>query len=141
MFDLIEHVRLPQVSLSKAAELLKQDGILIITTPHKNSISNKLMGKKWTHYKLEHFYYFNKRSLEILAGKCDMEMIYSEHSKKALHLAYLHTQFNVYPHPIFTPLVNLFCKILPKKILDHHFLISIGEITVVLKKKKAENQK
>jgi len=141
MFDLIEHVRLPQVSLKKAAELLHPNGILIITTPHKDSISNKIMGKKWTHYKLEHFYYFNKRSLKILAENCNMDMIYSEHSKKALNLAYLHTQFNVYPHALLTPMVNLFCRILPKAILQHNFNISIGEITVILKKRSAENKK
>ncbi len=134
MFDLIEHVRSPYQTLIKTSALLNTNGIIIITTPNNSSISNKLMGKKWTHYKLEHFYYFNLKSLTSLAEQCALKIIYSENSKKALNLNYLHTQLNVYKHWLFTPVINFLCFILPNKIINRNFHISIGEITVVLKK-------
>lgn len=137
MFDLIEHVRSPEQTLKDAAKLLADDGIILITTPNNNSISNKVMDKKWTHYKKEHFFYFDIQSLTYIAQKANLQVVYSEHSKKALNLKYLHTQFNVYKHRLFTPLVNGLCAIFPNSMLHKNFHISIGEITVVLKKNKA----
>jgi 2-polyprenyl-3-methyl-5-hydroxy-6-metoxy-1,4-benzoquinol methylase len=62
MFDLIEHVRIPTQTLAEAANLLKPEGIIMITTPNNKSLSNTLMGRRWTHYKKEYFYYFNLSS-------------------------------------------------------------------------------
>lgn len=134
MFDLIEHVRVPSETLGQAARLLKSNGIIMITTPDSNSLSNKLMGKRWTHYKKEHFYYFNLDSLEYIAAKNGLKIVHSERSKKALNIDYLHTQLNVYKHRLFTPVINVLHSILPKSLTAKNFHISIGEITVVIKK-------
>jgi len=135
MFDLIEHVRVPTDILAKAAKLLKPDGIIMITTPHSKSRSNKMMGTRWTHYKKEHFFYFDKTSLDYIAKENNLEMIFSGSSKKALNVYYLQSQFNVYKHWLFTPLINFAYAILPKSLASKNFHIEIGEIEVVLKKK------
>lgn len=135
MFDLIEHVRVPSETIALSKKLLSPNGIIIITTPNNSSISNKIMRKKWTHYKKEHFYYLNHSSLEYLALQNNMEIIHSERSNKALNIDYLHTQFNVYKHWLFTPVINIVFRLLPKKISKMNFYISIGEITVILKNK------
>ena len=135
MFDLIEHVRIPSEVLADAARLLKPNGIIMITTPDNKSLSNKLMGRRWTHYKKEHFYYFDHQSLDYIAKKNNLEILLSESSKKALNIEYLHTQLNVYKHWLFTPVINLAHFILPKSAAKKNFHLAIGEITVVLKKK------
>lgn len=134
MFDLIEHVRSPLDTVKAASSLLTSEGIIVITTPDNSSVSNKLMGKKWTHYKREHFYYFNKKSLDYAARECNMKIVYSERSNKALNIDYLHTQLNVYKHWLFTPLINIIYAISPRTLTRKNFSISIGEITVFLKK-------
>lgn len=134
MSDLIEHVRVPQKTISKASELLKDDGIIMIMTPNTDSFLNKLMAKRWTHYKLEHFFYFNRQSIEIVANQAGLKVVYYEKSKKALTLNYLHTQFNVYNHWLFTPAINFLCFLLPQKIINKNFYIGIGEMVVLLKK-------
>ncbi len=135
MFDLLEHVRIPSHTLAQASRLLANDGIIVITTPDNSSFSNKLMGKKWTHYKKEHFYYFDYHSLHHLSLKNGLEILHVEKSKKALNIDYLHTQLNVYKHWLLTPLINIIHFVLFKKLTRHNFHIAIGEITVVLKKK------
>lgn len=135
MFDLIEHVRVPAETLALATRLLKPGGIIMITTPDNKSLSKKVMGKKWTHYKKEHFYYFNLHSLNYIAEKNKLDLIGSENSEKALNIDYLHTQLNVYKHWLFTPFINLLHKVLPGKITAKNFRITIGEITVILQKK------
>lgn len=135
MFDLIEHVRTPSDVLADASRLLKPNGIIMITTPDNKSLSNKLMGRRWTHYKKEHFYYFDHASLDYIAKKNNLEIILSDNSKKALNIGYLHTQWNVYKHWMFTPIINVIHSVLPKSVLKKNFHLAIGEITVILKKK------
>jgi 2-polyprenyl-3-methyl-5-hydroxy-6-metoxy-1,4-benzoquinol methylase len=138
MSDLIEHVRNPIVTLSKAASLLKDDGIIMIMTPNSQSVSHYFMGKRWTHYKLEHFFYFNKKSIRYIAKKVGLDLVHYEKSKKALTINYLHTQFGVYKHWLLSPLLNLFHRILPEKIRKKNFDFSIGEMVVILKNVKIE---
>ena len=137
MSDLIEHVRSPQETLLKASRLLREDGLLLIVTPDTASISHHLMGKRWTHYKPEHFFYFNRRSFQYLASKCGWEIIHYGKAAKGLNIGYFHTQFNVYKHWMLTPMVNTLHALLPQRTARRNFFLSIGEMVLVLKKKTA----
>lgn len=135
MSDLIEHVRIPQQTLLKAATLLKDDGVIMIMTPDTKTLSNKFMGKKWTHYKLEHFFYFNRIAMNSLAEKCGLKVVHYEKSKKALNIEYLYTQYNVYKHWFLTPALKGLHFMLSSKLRTKNFYFSIGEMVVILKKK------
>ncbi|OQP59591.1 hypothetical protein A3860_37005 [Niastella vici] len=134
MSDLIEHVRSPHETLLKARSLLKDDGLLLIVTPDTAAISHHLMGKRWTHYKPEHFFYFNRRSFQHLASKSGWKIIHYEKAAKALNIGYFHTQFNVYKHWLLTPVVNTLHGLLPRSAASRNFCLSIGEMVLVLKK-------
>jgi len=134
MSDLIEHVRIPAQTLSKAATLLKDDGVIMIMTPDTKTVSNNLMGKRWTHYKLEHFFYFSHSSICYVAAQCGLSVVHYERSQKALNINYLHTQFNVYKHWLLTPVINTLYLLLPKKLTAKNFYFSIGEMVIILKK-------
>jgi 2-polyprenyl-3-methyl-5-hydroxy-6-metoxy-1,4-benzoquinol methylase len=135
MCDLIEHVRIPQVVLEKAKSLLTENGVIMISTPDIGSFSHALMGKKWTHYKLEHFFYFNKVSMSLAAARSGLKLMHYERSKKALTLNYLYLQFKTYKHWLFTPISGLLYSLASKKFRERNFYFPIGEMTVVLKKK------
>ncbi len=132
MADLLEHVKSPEETLNKARQLLKPKGVLIITTPDSGSFSKMVFGKRWPHYKLEHFFYFNTKNIEQIADKCGLKLIEAENSKKALNLAYLNTQYKVYPHWFFTPAFKSLNVLLPKALLNYNFYVLTGEITVLL---------
>jgi 2-polyprenyl-3-methyl-5-hydroxy-6-metoxy-1,4-benzoquinol methylase len=133
MSDLIEHVRNPVATLTTAAQLLTDNGLIMIMTPDTATLSNQLMGRRWTHYKAEHFFYFNRRSMGYLAAKCGLQMLHYERSKKALNIDYLHTQFNVYRHWLLTPVFNFLHRLLPAAANARNFYISIGEMVVILR--------
>lgn len=138
MFDLIEHVRVPEQTLTKAAQLLSNNGIIAIMTPDTKTFSNNIMGKRWTHYKLEHFFYFSQSAIHYVANQCNLKVVHYERSKKALNINYLHTQLNVYKHWLLTPLINLLHTLLPNSLRARNFYFSIGEMVVILKKQAAD---
>ena len=67
MLDLIEHVPNPRAEITKAAELLREGGVLVINTPDAGSMFARVMGKRW-HLICppEHLYYFNRRNMKRL---------------------------------------------------------------------------
>ena len=67
LYDLIEHTTNPKEALKAIKRVIKKDGILHIVTPDSNSISAKILGPYWFHYKpKEHLFYFNKKNLADL---------------------------------------------------------------------------
>lgn len=67
LFDVIEHVRDPRAELSRAAELMRTGGVILITTPDAGSLFAKVFGARW-HLVVppEHLFYFTKKSMRTL---------------------------------------------------------------------------
>ncbi len=66
-WDVIEHIPDPRAALIRARQLLAPGGFLIVETQDVESRAEKILGKKWQHYKhAEHIYHFNKKTLTRL---------------------------------------------------------------------------
>jgi 2-polyprenyl-3-methyl-5-hydroxy-6-metoxy-1,4-benzoquinol methylase len=132
MSDLIEHVSSPVETLTSAARLLRPGGVLLVMTPNRASLTHALMGKNWTHYKLEHLFYFDHRSLSHAARKSGLEIVYFRPAVKTLTLRYVHSQFATYRHWLLTPLVNAAHRLTAAQ--DWPLPVIIGEFVAVLRK-------
>lgn len=73
--DVIEHVVSVRHFMDKVFQLLADDGIAIISTPSKNSLAARLLGKKWWHIRPPHLYYLDDRSFKILMDATGFEII------------------------------------------------------------------
>ena len=133
MCDLLEHVTDPLATLALAAAFLRPGGVILIMTPDTGSLTNRLMGHRWTHYKAEHLFYFNKDAMKQLAAKTGLDLLRFHAARKYLTLRYLHSQFQAYRHRILTPLtssihaVAFFAR-------DWYIPLTIGEFVAVLRK-------
>ena len=134
MSDLIEHIRDPLRILKKANQLLKDDGILMISTPNNRDFSRMILQNKWMHYKIEHLFYYSVRSIGILLEKQGFDALEISPAYKALTVNYLYYQLTTYPVPVLTLLVKLF-KSLGKN-NDRIINLKGGEMLVIAKKKK-----
>jgi SAM-dependent methyltransferase len=135
MSDLLEHVRDPRKTLLAARRLLKDDGVIMVVAPDTDSLTRRLMGGKWSHYKAEHFFYFNRRSLEYLARQAGFAMAHFGPAKKAMNLEYLNTQFTAYPHWLFSPIAGCLHRLLPRALCAKNFQLTMGELAAILKNK------
>lgn len=107
-------------------------GYCMITVPNTNSFTHNIMGKKWTQYKFEHLFYFNKKNIEIMAKKTGFEVVYFKPALKTMTLKYMKDQFNVYKLFPITQLLNIINRI--PIINKLKFKIRLGESLIILKK-------
>jgi len=135
MSDLLEHVTNPNKTLSKVRGLLKDGGVIMIMTPDHGSLTAALMGRRWTHYKEEHLFYFNRRALKYILDKNGFKVLEVRSAEKAMNLKYFKTQFNIYTNALITPLVNLAVRLLPERFLSKNFYLPLGEMAVIAVKK------
>ena len=84
MWDLLEHLRDPLGTLRKLASALKEDGILVLSTPDVDSLPAKVMKEKWLGWKLqnEHLYYFSYTTLERVLRSAGLVTVKRTHIGK-----------------------------------------------------------
>lgn len=131
MCDYIEHVRDPRQTLSLARKLVADGGAIAITTPDAGSPSRRVLGTGWTHYKIEHLFYFNKRNLERLLKEVGFGNVKFYPLWKSLSLDYISHQFEIYPHPALTQLARGIRRVTPSQIRSFPLPFTTGEMLVV----------
>ena len=130
MCDYIEHVRDPRHTLELARGLLGANGTLAITTPDAGSPSRLVLRTGWTHYKIEHLFYFNKSNLERLLKDVGFSSVSFYPLWKSLTLDYIGHQFEVYPHPALTPVARAL-KHIPQKLRTMPLPFTTGELLAI----------
>jgi SAM-dependent methyltransferase len=96
MWDVLEHIPSPRISLEKIKRWLKPKGLLAINTPDTSSWCAKIMGKKWHLYiSPEHIYYYNPANLSLLSLDLGYGLITKTKIGKRYTIPYI---FNVLFH-------------------------------------------
>jgi 2-polyprenyl-3-methyl-5-hydroxy-6-metoxy-1,4-benzoquinol methylase len=131
MCDYIEHVRDPRRTLGLARGLLRDHGALAITTPDAGSPSRRLLRTGWTHYKVEHLYYFNRKNLERLLRDAGFSSVAFYPLWKSLTLDYIANQFEVYQHPALTPMARAMRRLAPARLRAAPIPFSTGELLAI----------
>jgi SAM-dependent methyltransferase len=134
MFDYLEHVPNLSITLSAASRLLKENGILYIVTPNSDSLSCKIMRGQWWHYKEEHLYYFNRRSLTKLLERHGFQGLESNPSKKTLSVEYLLHQLGVYPVVFLSPILKTIGNLMPTRFRNVFLTLPSGEFYTIARK-------
>ena len=90
MFDVIEHMPVPQYAVVEAARLLRPGGVLVVETPNTAGLSARLMRHHWPLLRPpEHLSYFDARNLTILLERCGFDYLARWSGTKVVTLEYL----------------------------------------------------
>jgi SAM-dependent methyltransferase len=135
LFDVLEHVPEPEDSLSRLSRWLKPGGWLAVTTPDVDSLSARLMAGFWPHYKEEHLFYPSRKGLRRLFAATGFEVAHEERAMKYLSVEFTTPLFTRYPVPLITPAMELLHRLLPARLRETSFRISIGERLLVGRKR------
>lgn len=76
MVEVIEHLENPVETLAFVKSLLKDDGIIFITTPNYNSLQRLIQGKNWKAIVPQgHLIYFTERTLRTALKKSGLTLL------------------------------------------------------------------
>ncbi len=92
MWDVIEHFDNPTAELEKAYRLLKPEGTIAIHTMDIESLTAKLLGRRWPWLMDMHIHYFTRQTLAHFLEKAGFEVIWSGAQGRYLSLGYLVTR-------------------------------------------------
>lgn len=134
MCDYIEHVRDPKRVLGHAHELLAPSGVLALTTPDTGSLTHRALAKGWSHYKVEHLYYFGRENITRLLESAGFRDVEFKPLWKALNLKYIREQFEVYPHPVLSKVARGLGKVLPTKLQAQTIRLLTGEMLAIARR-------
>jgi 2-polyprenyl-3-methyl-5-hydroxy-6-metoxy-1,4-benzoquinol methylase len=132
--DLLEHIQDLDAFMREIVRILKPAGLLMLVTPNAASLSCRMMGAKWSHYKAEHLHYFTPVTIKTLLKKSGVSPVLIEASPKYLNLEYIISQFQTYQHPIFTPLATGVDRLFPRTIKQANLPLFCGEMLVLARK-------
>lgn len=134
-FDSLEHFPDINSVVQKCGEILAKNGHILISTPDTDSLSYRLLGKSWPHFKKEHLYYFNKRSIQLLLKKNGFEIFSVKPSLKVLTLNYVKSYFESFNSGLFAKIIIRLLSIVPKRLLSLSITIHNGNMLILAKKK------
>jgi SAM-dependent methyltransferase len=75
--QVIEHLYSPENFILSAKSVLKENGVLVFTTPNLDCIAKRLLGNKWHGYRFDHVSLKTKKEWDELLVKNGFELIYS----------------------------------------------------------------
>ncbi len=134
MCDYIEHVRDPKRVLERAGTLLAPGGVLALTTPDTDSLTHRGLGKGWSHYKVEHLYYFGHDNITRLLRSAGYGKVEFKPLWKALNLKYIREQFEVYPHPVLSRVARGLGKVVPSRMQAQTIRLLTGEMLAIARR-------
>lgn len=79
MIDVIEHTDDPMALFRQAARRLAPGGLLGVTAPMIDSVSARVAGRHWWHYRVGHVGYFGLRSMRRALESCGLQLIANSH--------------------------------------------------------------
>ena len=76
MDQVLEHTTNPVETMQGISKILKENGKLVISVPNSNGWGAKVFGKKWINWHAPyHLQHFSKKSIDIMAGKANLDVV------------------------------------------------------------------
>jgi 2-polyprenyl-3-methyl-5-hydroxy-6-metoxy-1,4-benzoquinol methylase len=75
LWGVIEHFADPAAEVERIARILKPGGLLAIWTGDVDSITSRVLGRKWWYWQGQHIQYFTNKSLERLLSNAGFEVV------------------------------------------------------------------
>ena len=101
MWDVVEHVPSPVETLRICAGLLKDGGLVALSTPDIGSRVARLTKARWMGFKLaeEHLYYFSRKTMALALEQAGFEVLETRSTGKDISLDFFAKRLVLYAGP------------------------------------------
>jgi SAM-dependent methyltransferase len=131
LWGVIEHFENPVAEVRRLNEILKPGGLFLIWTGDVDSVTSRLLGKKWWYWQGQHIQYFTQRSLERLLERNGFDIVTTKLYPFAASYDTLDNSLKRYKnHGLFTTLLKPLFAIKPI-----WYLYLPGEMFVIARKR------
>jgi glycosyltransferase involved in cell wall biosynthesis len=89
LLSTLERFADPGLAMRVAFELLKDNGLLFLTTPSLDSFAAKFFGRSWVHWSSAHRTYFNRSTLQLLMERHGFKNIWFETDRRLFSIEHL----------------------------------------------------
>ncbi len=97
MNDFIEHVENPSAVLTEVRRILKNDGVIYLSTPDINSFLSRLLKAKWWGINKYHLFYFSRITLEKMFHQVGFKSVKYSPYPRIFSWSYWVTRLKAYP--------------------------------------------
>ena len=111
--DVLEHTRDPLSDLRRVWRLLKPGAALFMAVPSLDSWSARVMRERWLEFKLEHLFYFDSATLQLLLFKAGFEQVTLSPGWKTLSPEYVKQHFDRFKVPLVTGMMDAAAALMP----------------------------
>lgn len=137
MVDVIEHLVNPKETLIQTRRILKNDGLLFISTPDVDSLASRILKAKWWGIKKYHLFYFSKETLGKMLDAAGFKIIKFNSHPRVFSALYLIEQLQGYGSYLY-PLLAILSK---WKFLDNLLIkVNFGDQIQAFARKKSNLQ-
>jgi SAM-dependent methyltransferase len=133
--SVFEHIPDPIVFVKKVNNLLKRDGLWLVLVPNLNSLSCKILGKRWPHFNLPHIFYYNCNFFKKELSKYDFTPIYCKPHYSVYSIFYILNQIKINSKGIISSFAEISLKLLPSFVLRKKLKLSGGNLLIIFRKK------
>jgi len=124
LWDVIEHLSNPSLTLSNVYSYLKEEGIVVITTHDIGSFIAKIMGKRYPWLMRFHLFHFTPKTLGALLEKNKFEILSTRYYSKKFKLNYLLSRFGIKTKAEFFKKISI--------------PVNLGDMFMIVAKKKKQ---
>jgi len=97
LWGVIEHLENPKNEINHIFRLMNHDGILCIWTGNVDSLTARLLGKKWWYFMGQHIQYFSETTLHRLLEQCGFRRVIIQNYPYVLNMASVANSIGRYP--------------------------------------------
>ncbi len=97
LWGVIEHLENPKEEIDHIFRLMANDGILCIWTGNVDSLTARLLGKKWWYFMGQHIQYFSETTLHLLLRQCGFTKVIVQNYPYVLNMASVANSIGRYP--------------------------------------------
>ena len=101
MNDVIEHLEDPKSVLREIQRVLKNDGILYISTPDIESFLSRLLSAKWWGINKYHLFYFSRKTLEQMFREAGLKSVRYSSYPRVFSWNYWLKRLRTYPRFVY----------------------------------------
>jgi len=132
--DVLEHTRDPLTDLKRLWRLLKPGGALFMAVPSLDSWSARVMRERWLEFKLEHLFYFDSATLQLLLFKGGFEQVGLSPGWKRLSPEYVKQHFDRFEVPLVSGVMRTGAALLPGPLRRKSLRITGSGVNVIARR-------